>query len=362
MTESKVSNLTEITINLEGIDPITIYGEHDSKIKLIKKSFPNVKITSRGMQLKIVGTEEDAAMVEGFFRNVVSTISKYGNITIQELEDHLMGNDPSNVKIANSDNTNVIVYGKDGRPVKAKTLNQKKMVDMSRNNDILFAIGPAGTGKTYTAVALAVAAMKSKLVKKIILTRPAVEAGESLGFLPGDLKDKIDPYLRPLYDALDDLFPGDKLKFFMENRVIEVAPLAYMRGRTLDNAYIILDEAQNCTSSQIKMFLTRLGPNAKCIITGDLSQIDLPYNQKSGLKPALDILSNINGIAQVFLNEEDVVRHRLVKEIIKRYNIVEEKEREAYEKHKKEKQEQRLAEQKARPENYQHTIKEINDI
>jgi phosphate starvation-inducible protein PhoH and related proteins len=348
LIESQVNNLTEININLEGIDPLIIFGENDVKIKLIKKSFPNVKITSRGTLLKIVGSEEDASMADGFFRNVLSTINKHGNITIQELEDHLLGNDPSIVKIASADNKHVIVYGKDGKPIKAKTHNQKKMVDLSRNNDILFAVGPAGTGKTYTAVALAVAALKTKLVKKIILTRPAVEAGESLGFLPGDLKDKIDPYLRPLYDALDDLFPGDKLKFFMENRVIEVAPLAYMRGRTLDNAYIILDEAQNCTASQLKMFLTRLGPNAKCIITGDLSQIDLPYNQKSGLRGAVEMLGNINGIAQVFLNEEDVVRHRLVKEIIKRYNIVEEKEREAYEKHKKEKQEQRLAEQKAR--------------
>ncbi|HMP31167.1 MAG TPA: PhoH family protein [Saprospiraceae bacterium] len=348
MIESQNNNLTEININLEGIDPLIIFGENDIKIKLIKKSFPNVNITSRGMTLKIVGSEEEVAMTEGFFKNVLSTIQKHGNVTIQELEDHLMGNDPSVVKIANADNKHVIVYSKDGKPIKAKTHNQKKMVDMSRSNDILFAIGPAGTGKTYTAVALAVAALKTKLVKKIILTRPAVEAGESLGFLPGDLKDKIDPYLRPLYDALDDLFPGDKLKFFMENRVIEVAPLAYMRGRTLDNAYIILDEAQNCTASQIKMFLTRLGPNAKCIITGDLTQVDLPYNQKSGLKGALDILGNINGIAQVFLSEEDVVRHRLVKEIIKRYNLIEEKEREAYERHKKEKQEQRMAEQQVK--------------
>jgi phosphate starvation-inducible PhoH-like protein len=348
LIEPNSSSLAEVNISIEGINPLIIFGENEAKIKLIKKSFPNVKITSRGMLLKIVGSDEDVAIVDVFFKNILSTIKKHGNVTMQELEDHLLGNDPSIGRIASEENKHVIVYGKDGRPIKAKTINQKKLVDQSRSNDILFAIGPAGTGKTYTAVALAVAALKSKLVKKIILTRPAVEAGESLGFLPGDLKDKIDPYLRPLYDALDDLFPSDKLKFFMENRVIEVAPLAYMRGRTLDNAFIILDEAQNCTPPQIKMFLTRLGPNAKCIITGDLTQIDLPYNQKSGLKGALDILGNINGIAQVFLSEEDVVRHRLVKEIIKRYNLIEEQEREWYEKQKKEKQELRLAEQKAR--------------
>ncbi|MBT8229214.1 MAG: PhoH family protein, partial [Bacteroidia bacterium] len=205
------------------------------------------------------------------------------------------------------------------RSIKARTRNQKRMVELSDSNDILFAIGPAGTGKTYTAVALAVRALKTKVVRKIILTRPAVEAGENLGFLPGDLKDKIDPYLIPLYDALDDMLPLEKLNLFMQNRIIEVAPLAFMRGRTLDNSFIILDEAQNATATQIKMFLTRLGPSAKCIITGDLSQVDLPYNQKSGLFKALDILSDVNGIAKLFLSSEDVVRHRLVKDIIDRY-------------------------------------------
>lgn len=215
---------------------------------------------------------------------------------------------------------NVIVYGRNAKPIKARTRNQKKLVDCSEDNDIVFAIGPAGTGKTYTAVALAVRALKTRLVKKIILTRPAVEAGESLGFLPGDLKDKVDPYLRPLYDALDDMLPREKLDHFMQNRIIEVAPLAFMRGRTLDNAFIILDEAQNSTSVQLKMFLTRLGPSAKCIITGDLSQVDLPRHQRSGLYKALDILTDIPGIAQVFLTAEDVVRHRLVKQIIIRYD------------------------------------------
>lgn len=215
---------------------------------------------------------------------------------------------------------NVIVYGKNARAIKARTRNQKKLVELSDSNDVVFAIGPAGTGKTYTAVALAVRALKTRLVKKIILTRPAVEAGESLGFLPGDLKDKVDPYLRPLYDALDDMLPREKLEHFMQNRIIEVAPLAFMRGRTLDNAFIILDEAQNSTSVQLKMFLTRLGPSAKCIITGDLSQIDLPRHQRSGLYKALDILTDIPGIGQVFLTAEDVVRHRLVKQIIIKYD------------------------------------------
>jgi phosphate starvation-inducible PhoH-like protein len=214
----------------------------------------------------------------------------------------------------------VLVFGPNGKSVRARTQNQKKMVSLAEKNDVIFAIGPAGTGKTYTAVALAVRALKNKMVKKIILTRPAVEAGESLGFLPGDLKEKIDPYLRPLYDALDDMIPADKLGYYMSTRVIEIAPLAYMRGRTLDNAFIILDEAQNTTDLQIKMFLTRIGANAKAIITGDLSQIDLPKNQKSGLDKATRILKNIDGIAHIELDEEDVVRHRLVKAIIRAYD------------------------------------------
>jgi phosphate starvation-inducible PhoH-like protein len=222
-------------------------------------------------------------------------------------------------KVVEEPNNDILVFGQNGKIIKAKTRNQKLLVSASDKNDIIFAVGPAGTGKTYTAVALAVRALKNKSVKKIILTRPAVEAGESLGFLPGDLKEKIDPYLRPLYDALDDMLPPDKLNYYMTNRVIEVAPLAYMRGRTLDNAYIILDEAQNTTELQIKMFLTRIGPSAKAIITGDMSQVDLPKNQTSGLGKAIQILKNINGIVHIELDGEDVVRHRLVKEIIKAY-------------------------------------------
>ncbi|HEY1165787.1 MAG TPA: PhoH family protein, partial [Chitinophaga sp.] len=220
----------------------------------------------------------------------------------------------------------VLVFGPNGRTVRARTANQQTMVALAEKNDVVFAIGPAGTGKTYTAVALAVRALKNKAVRKIILTRPAVEAGESLGFLPGDLKEKIDPYLRPLYDALDDMIPADKLSYFMTNRVIEIAPLAYMRGRTLDNSFIILDEAQNATDLQLKMFLTRIGASAKAIITGDLTQIDLPKNQKSGLEKATRILRNIDGIGYLQLDEEDVVRHRLVKAIIRAYEGAKERE------------------------------------
>lgn len=324
-------------IQFEGIDPIDLYGEGDSKLKIVKRVYPDVKMVTRGTTLKLIGEAEQTEELKERFGLMISILRQKQELSIQTLIDLLNGNNPMANKIVDSNPGNVIVYGRDGRPIKAKTINQKKLVELSRTNDIAFAIGPAGTGKTYTAVAMAVAALKNKTVKKIILTRPAVEAGESLGFLPGDLKEKVDPYLRPLYDALEDLFPMDKLKFFMENNTIEVAPLAFMRGRTLDNSFIILDEAQNCTSPQLKMFLTRLGPNAKCIITGDLTQIDLPPSQSSGLIRALNILGNIEGIGVVYLNEEDVVRHRLVKEIIKRYNESDEKIKEEMARKKAEK-------------------------
>jgi phosphate starvation-inducible protein PhoH and related proteins len=314
------TEFTEITISFEGINPLELYGEGDSKLKIVKRVYPEVKIINRGDTLRLVGKEDQVTEVKEKIELMISIIKQRQDLSVQTIIDLLNGNNPLANKITDSHPNNVIVYGKEGKPIKAKTINQKKLVEASKNNDIVFAIGPAGTGKTYVAVAMAVAALKNKTVKKIILTRPAVEAGESLGFLPGDLKEKVDPYLRPLYDALEDLFPMDKLKFFMENNTIEVAPLAFMRGRTLDNSFIILDEAQNCTSPQLKMFLTRLGPNAKCIITGDMTQIDLPPSQSSGLQRALHLLDNINGIGIIHLNEEDVVRHRLVKEIIKRYN------------------------------------------
>jgi len=278
-------------------------------------------ITSRGNSLKIAGNKAKSQRAKDKFEHMVKLLRDHDELTIQNVEDILNGGNPHEHRISAKNSSNsTILHGRNGKPIKPKTVNQKKLVNVSEHNDITFALGPAGTGKTFTAVALAVRALKNKLVKKIILTRPAVEAGESLGFLPGDLKDKVDPYLRPLYDSLDAMLPIEKLSYFMTNRVIEIAPLAFMRGRTLDNAFIILDEAQNATSMQIKMFLTRLGPNAKCIITGDLSQVDLPYKVKSGLRKALDLLQDLEGIGVVRLTADDVVRHRLVKEIIIAYD------------------------------------------
>lgn len=320
MDRNQTKSESEIHLTIEGVDPLALYGEQNIRLQLLKRAFPDVQITSRGNSIKLIGDKKDTQALKSKIELMVKMLRENHELSNQIVEDLLQGSNPTEVRISPEGTQNIIVYGRDGVPIKAKTKNQKKLVELSKANDIVFAIGPAGTGKTYTAVALAVSALKSKTVKKIILTRPAVEAGENLGFLPGDMKDKIDPYLRPLYDALDDLLPGEKLRYFMENRTIEIAPLAFMRGRTLDNAFIILDEAQNCTSPQIKMFLTRLGPSAKCIITGDLSQIDLPYHQKSGLTRALDILSDVDGIGRIRFGEEDVVRHRLVKEIIKKYN------------------------------------------
>lgn len=313
--------MSEIILTIDGVDPLALYGEKNSKLNLLKNAFPDVKIVSRGNNIKLKGEKKHTQRAKAAIEIMVRQLRERHELTHQMVEDIVEGNNPFDTRLSSTSSSNgVITYGRSGKPIKAKTINQKRLVELSELNDIVFAIGPAGTGKTYTAVAMAVRALKNKVVKKIILTRPAVEAGESLGFLPGDLKDKVDPYLRPLYDALDDMIPAEKLNYFMQNRIIEVAPLAFMRGRTLDNAFIILDESQNCTTTQIRMFLTRLGPSAKCIITGDPSQIDLPRNQRSGLFKALDILPDINGIGRVNLTADDVVRHRLVKEIIKQYN------------------------------------------
>ena len=314
-------------MTIDGIDPVDLYGEKNKNINLLKDAYPELTITSRGNNIKIKGEKRYTQKAKRKIELMVNHLKAHENLSDQTVIDLLNGEGPKSNLIPKNDSKNTILYGQNGKPIKSRTRNQKRLVDLAETNDVLFAIGPAGTGKTYTAVALAVRALKNKMVKKIILTRPAVEAGENLGFLPGDLKDKIDPYLRPLYDALDDMLPAEKLKFFMENRTIEIAPLAFMRGRTLDNAYVILDEAQNATSMQIKMFLTRLGPSAKCIVTGDLSQVDLPYNQKSGLRKALDILNGIQGIGKIILTNEDVVRHRLVKAIIERYEIAGEEHR-----------------------------------
>lgn len=311
---------SEINLTFEGVEPLELLGENNLKLNLLRKAFPDVQITSRGNVLKLVGEKKNTQEVKAKFESMVRYLKEHQELTAHTVEDLLAGSNLFESRIQAYTEENIILHGREGRPIRAKTRNQKILVEASEQHDIVFAVGPAGTGKTYTAVALAVRALKNRLVKKIVLTRPAVEAGESLGFLPGDLKEKIDPYLRPLYDALDDMIPADKLAQFIETRIIEIAPLAYMRGRTLDNAFIILDEAQNATPLQIKMFLTRLGPSAKCIITGDLSQIDLPRNQKSGLAQAIYLLAHINGIAKVELTTEDVVRHRLVKEIIKAYS------------------------------------------
>lgn len=315
--------MTESIINLETVNPIEFFGVNNSKFDILKKKFPNLKILSRGTQIKLAGKPEEVETAREKIDLIIRYLERNGHLSenyfaqiLGDSEDEDGSGENANI----IDGNDVLVFGPNGKVIRAKTANQKKMVGVSEKNDIIFAIGPAGTGKTYTAVALAVRALKNKAVKKIILTRPAVEAGESLGFLPGDLKEKIDPYLRPLYDALDDMIPSDKLNYYMANRIIEIAPLAYMRGRTLDNAFIILDEAQNSTDLQLKMFLTRIGPSAKAIITGDMSQVDLPKNQKSGLIKATRILKNIPGIAHIELSGSDVVRHRLVRAVIKAYD------------------------------------------
>jgi phosphate starvation-inducible PhoH-like protein len=321
--------LTETIINLESVNPIDFFGVNNNKFDLLKKKFPLLKILSRGTQIKLSGAPEQIEIAKEKIELIIQYMQRNGHLSENYFEQILGGDDAEVIDNFVDQNPNeVLVFGPNGKSVRARTANQKKMVSSADKNDIVFAIGPAGTGKTYTAVALAVRALKNKLVKKIILTRPAVEAGENLGFLPGDLKEKIDPYLRPLYDALDDMIPADKLAYYMSSRTIEIAPLAYMRGRTLDNAFIILDESQNANDLQIKMFLTRIGANAKAIITGDPTQVDLPRNQKSGLDKAVRILQNIEGIAHIQLDEEDVVRHKLVKAIIKAYDKERENETE----------------------------------
>jgi len=323
--------LTETIINLDSVNPIEFFGVNNGKLDVLKKKFPLLKILSRGTQLKLSGAPEHIDTAVEKVNLVLQYLEHNGHLSEAYFE-QILGGDDAEVtdNFADKNPNDILVFGPNGKTVRARTPNQKKMVAAADKNDIVFAIGPAGTGKTYTAVALAVRALKNKVVKKIILTRPAVEAGENLGFLPGDLKEKIDPYLRPLYDALDDMIPAEKLGYYMTTRTIEIAPLAYMRGRTLDNAFIILDEAQNTNDLQLKMFLTRIGANAKAIITGDPTQIDLPRNMRSGLEKASRILQNIEGISHIALSEEDVVRHKLVKAIIKAYDKEHEKEEEAY--------------------------------
>src|ERR1700704_2818495 len=316
-------NLTETIINLETVNPIEFFGTNNGKLDILKKKFPLLKILSRGTQLKLSGSPEHVENAKEKIELIVQYLERNGHMSENYFAQILGGDDAETVDNFIERNPNdILVFGPNGKTVRARTANQKKLVAMTERNDIIFAIGPAGTGKTYTAVALAVRALKNREIKRIILTRPAVEAGENLGFLPGDLKEKIDPYLRPLYDALFDMIQGEKVKSYIENGIIEVAPLAFMRGRTLDNAFVILDEAQNATESQLKMFLTRMGPSAKFIVTGDVTQIDLPKKQQSGLHTALRILTDIKGIEIVYLSGEDVVRHKLVRKILEAYGDI----------------------------------------
>ena len=318
--------MNELIITIENVNPVVLWGSNNEYFEIIKRNFPKIKIVARGNAVKILGDEAEINIFKVKFDELIKHIEKFQSLNNNDLEQILGTTIPESTDLenqpSNAGGAEPIVFGPNGLVIKARTANQRKMVDSIIKNDIIFAIGPAGTGKTYTAVALAVRALKNKEIKRIILTRPAVEAGENLGFLPGDLKEKIDPYLRPLYDALDDMIPSDKLNYYMTNRVIEIAPLAYMRGRTLDNAFIILDEAQNTTELQIKMFLTRIGPTAKFIVTGDVTQIDLPKKQQSGLNTALKILGEIKGIDIIYLNGDDVVRHKLVKNILKAYGDI----------------------------------------
>jgi len=324
--------LNELKLTLESVDPLQFWGANNEHYEIIKNAFPKLKVVARGNELKVLGDEKELKVFEQKYTLLLNQLEQYSTLTASDVESILLskkaapasenGTAEKPVAAPAGGGGEVIVFGTNGLMVKARTANQRRMVDSIVKNDVLFAIGPAGTGKTYTAVALAVRALKNKEIKRIILTRPAVEAGESLGFLPGDLKEKVDPYLRPLYDALDDMIPAEKLKLYLENRTIEIAPLAFMRGRTLDNCFVILDEAQNSTDLQLKMFLTRMGPSAKFIVTGDITQIDLPKKQMSGLHNALRILDDIPGIEIIYLTGEDVVRHKLVKRILKAYGDI----------------------------------------
>ncbi len=307
--------MVEKVITLENISLVDFLGIDNANIKEVASAFPKTKIISRGNEIRIQGSGSEILQINDILNSLVSHYDKYGKVTHQNVKTYLEQGSLS----LDVEKEDVLVYGTKGFGIKPKSANQKALVSAVKENDVVFAVGPAGTGKTYISVALAVRALKNKEIKRIIITRPAVEAGENLGFLPGDLKEKIDPYLRPIYDALDDMIPSEKLKYYRENRVIEIAPLAYMRGRTLSNAFVLLDEAQNTTPMQIKMFLTRLGQNSKLIINGDRTQVDLKPKQSSGLDESARVLRGVQGIGFVELDEQDVIRHPIVKEIIKAY-------------------------------------------
>lgn len=314
--------MNELIIEITEINPRELFGQHNANIELLKKYFPKLKIVARGSKIKVYGDEELLEEFDMRFNMILEQFGKYNKLDENVIERVLTSASRADYETDQSSGE-VIVHGVNGRLIKPQTVNQRKLVETMRKNDMVFAIGPAGTGKTYTGVALAVKALKDKEVRRIILTRPAVEAGENLGFLPGDLKEKLDPYMQPLYDALRDMIPAEKLASYIEKGVIQIAPMAFMRGRTLDNAFVILDEAQNTTHAQMKMFLTRMGKNAKFMITGDPGQIDLPRRVISGLKEALLVLKDIDGVGIVHLDDKDVIRHRLVKKVIAAYNEIE---------------------------------------
>jgi phosphate starvation-inducible PhoH-like protein len=320
--QSGKQTMAEKEIFIKDIPLVELYGVNDTKMGMIKNSFPSVKIVARGDVLKVSGDEAEIEQVEKKIHWMLEHYRKHHTLSETDIEKILEGKGHGVPEETHHSDKHIIVYGNNGMVVRAKTPNQALMVESSYKNDLIFAVGPAGTGKTYTAVALAVRALKNKEVRKIILTRPAVEAGENLGFLPGDLKEKLDPYLQPLYDALYDMLPPDKLQTYLESKIIEVAPLAFMRGRTLNHAYVILDEAQNASENQMKMFLTRMGASAKFIVTGDVTQVDLPYNQPSGLLQATRIFQGVPGIDIITLDASDVVRHKLVRKILGIYDSV----------------------------------------
>lgn len=311
--------MTEKTILIESVNPLEIFGVNDANFELLKSHFPKLKLIARGTEVKVIGEESEIDTFEKRFSLLMLHLERFGKLSEYDIND-LLESEVEELPQPAPQSNDVLVHGRHGKLIRARTPNQQRMVESCHRNDLLLAIGPAGTGKTYTAVALAVQALRNREIKRIILTRPAVEAGENLGFLPGDLKDKLDPYLQPLYDALRDMLPSQKLLGYLEDGTIEIAPLAFMRGRTLDNVFAILDEAQNATESQLKMFLTRMGASAKFIVTGDITQIDLPRNQSSGLVQVSKILNNIPGIDFIYLTEKDIIRHKLVVKIINAYN------------------------------------------
>lgn len=314
--------MSQLNIDINEVNPREFFGQHNSNINLIKKYFPKLKIVARGNTIKAYGEAEMLEVFDLKFSMLLEHFLKYNTLDENSIERVLSSNNKEEYETTASSDE-ILVHGVNGRLIKAQTVNQRKLVELTQKNDMVFAVGPAGTGKTYMGVALAVKALKAKQVKRIILTRPAVEAGENLGFLPGDLKEKLDPYMQPLYDALRDMIPAEKLSSQIEKGIIQIAPLAFMRGRTLDNAFVILDEAQNTTHAQMKMFLTRMGKHAKFMVTGDPGQIDLPRRAISGLKEALLVLKDMPGVGIIFLDDKDVIRHRLVKKIINAYKEIE---------------------------------------